>query len=67
LITLPPRDAKTPVKVVPMFAHIMMAADEGKSIIHALIAAKVMTPTALLDWIIAVTTNQTRKKSGNQP
>jgi len=48
-------EAITPVNVVPIFEPITIAIDAGKVIIHELNAASVITHTALLDWIIAVT------------
>ncbi len=63
-IVFPPREAKTPVKVVPIFAPITMAIDAGKSITPELIAAKVSTHMALLDCKTTVTKIPIRKKRG---
>lgn len=64
---MPHKDASTPVNVVPMFAHMIIATDDGKSMMPALIAAKVITPTALLDCIMAVTMRPITKNKGSQP
>lgn len=61
----PPREPRTAVNVVPMFAPITMATDSGKPITPALIAASVSTHTAVLELRMIVTTIPTMKNAGS--